>query len=224
MRLVEITHDEPLALAMLRKLVNKDVPVYFITQERIRPKSTDAERWGLTAWRIFEVGKIDHFSSSSGTLANKKYTSISYQFAEDLNSPSPKFSKGGGVIIHDDIDNYVLKKVRHDGREDYFFASPKFIEEWQQSRLDEDLFADRLNAKKAKLKSSGIWLTRVNKDGTEHRGIEGTKHFWSKDEAVAFHNLMVQNNPGKEITHNLHVSNDLGNFVMKLSGKYERKK
>jgi len=67
-------------------------------------------------------------------------------------------------------------------------------------------------------KPTDFWLHRLNKDGTEIAPA-WRRYYHSKDEAIRHHNHMVDVNPGKEIAHNLHVSNELGHFKMKLVGK-----
>ena len=67
-------------------------------------------------------------------------------------------------------------------------------------------------------KPTGVWLHRLNKDGTESGMRDARRYYTSKQQAINHHNHMVDANPGKTIAHNLHVQNELGNFKLKLVG------
>lgn len=69
-------------------------------------------------------------------------------------------------------------------------------------------------------RDTGIWLHRLNKDGTESGMSDAKRYYTSKRDAINHHNHMVDANPGKEIAHHLYMKGDLGNFKMKLSGKH----
>jgi len=95
--------------------------------------------------------------------------------------------------------------------------------DWIQEQLQsvtEDLHSDLMKARKKRSDDAKtVWLHRLNKDGTESGMAFAKKHFSSPEEAVAAHNHMVDANPGRTIEHNMHSSNDLGTFKLKLSGK-----
>jgi hypothetical protein len=94
---------------------------------------------------------------------------------------------------------------------------------WVEEQIDyvtEDLHADLMKARKKRSDDAKtVWLHRLNKDGTESRITLAKQYFNSPEEAVAAHNHMVDANPGRTIEHNMHSSNDLGAFKLKLSGK-----
>lgn len=68
-------------------------------------------------------------------------------------------------------------------------------------------------------KPTDVWLHRLNKDGAESGMRDARRYYKTKQDAIAHHNHMVDANPGKEIAHNLHMSNELGHFKMKLIGR-----
>lgn len=94
-----------------------------------------------------------------------------------------------------------------------------WIEE-QLQHVTEDLHSDLMKARKKRSDDAKtVWLHRLNKDGTESGITLAKQYFNSPEEAVAAHNHMVDANPGRTIEHNMHSSNDLGTFKLKLSGK-----
>lgn len=94
--------------------------------------------------------------------------------------------------------------------------------------ISEDLGGDVMAARRKRnaegLKSHGVKLVSVNKDGTESKMIAATKHFKSKQEAIDHHNYLVNINPGRRMVHNLHITTHLGAFKLKLDGHHEGKK
>ena len=70
-------------------------------------------------------------------------------------------------------------------------------------------------------RETGIWLHRLNGDGTESRAADAKRYYTSKKDAIDHHNHMVAVNPNRRIVHNLHVNTSIKHFVMKLDGKHE---
>ena len=70
-------------------------------------------------------------------------------------------------------------------------------------------------------KKTDVWLHRLNNDGNESKMNDAVSYFATKADAIAQHNNMVKLNPGKTISHNLHIVTDVGHFTLKLHGKYD---